>query len=71
MKTYLDNKESGKFSAVVYDLFSVPSFYYAQVYKLIHGMRVTETDMKFYMEGQIAKFYHPLIYVNSILNYDK
>lgn len=71
MKTYLDNKERGKFSAVVYDLFSVPSFYYAQVYKLIHGMRVTETDMKFYMEGQIARFYHPLIYVNSILNYDK
>ena len=71
MKTYLDNKERGKFSAVVYDLSSVPSFYYAQVYKLIHGMKVTETDMKFYMEGQIAKFYHPLIYVNSILNYDK
>lgn len=64
MKTYLDNKERGKFSAAVHNLFSVPSFYYAQVYKLIHGMKVTETDMKFYMEGQIAKFYHPLTFVN-------
>lgn len=71
MKVYLEEKYRGKFSAVVYDLFSVPSFYYAQVYKLIHGMDVNETDMKFYMEGQIARFYHPLTYVNSILNHDK
>lgn len=45
------------------DLFSVPSFYYAQVYKLIKGLELNVSDMKFYMEGQIAKFYHPLIYI--------
>lgn len=61
MKVYLGNKDD---NSDIYKLFSVPSFYYAQVYKLINGMKVTETDMKFYMEGQIAKFYHPLIYIN-------
>lgn len=67
MKTSVELKNKGEFNAVSYDLFSVPSFYYAQVYKLIHGLPVNETDMKFYMEGQIARFYYPLIYINSIL----
>lgn len=67
MKTSVDYKDRGKFNAVSYDLFSVPSFYYAQIYKLIHGLPINETDMKFYMEGQIARFYHPLVYINSIL----
>lgn len=67
MKTSVELKDRGKFNSVSYDLFSVPSFYYAQVHKLIHGSPINETDMKFYMEGQIARFYHPLIYINSIL----
>lgn len=56
-KTYHD--ENGK-----YNIFSVPSFYYAQVYKLINGLELNEMDMKFYMDGQIVKFYHPLTYID-------
>lgn len=64
MKIYIGEKHNKVFGNITYDLFSVPSFYYAQIYKLIHGQEPNETDMKFYMEGQIARFYHPLTYIN-------
>lgn len=60
LKKYIEKEQN-------YDLFSVPSFYYAQIYKLIHGQELNEADMKFYMEGQIAKFYHPLTYINKTI----
>lgn len=64
LKKYIEKEQNKVLVDITYDLFSVPSFYYAQIYKLIHGQELNESDMKFYMEGQIAKFYHPLTYIN-------
>lgn len=38
----------------------VPSFYYAQVYSWLKGVPIQEEDLLFEMEGQVAKFIHPI-----------
>lgn len=38
----------------------VPATYYPQVYKLLNGMEIIESDLIFYYEHELAKFLHPL-----------
>lgn len=48
-----DNKDT--------ELKNVPSYYYAQMYKVIHNLALTENDLLFLMAEQLAKFLQPLI----------
>jgi hypothetical protein len=42
------------------ELMGVPNFYYAQVYKLLNGFELRETDKIFYHNNQVAQFIHYL-----------
>lgn len=42
------------------ELMTVPSFYFAQIYKLINKQKLREEDLLFYMENQLATFKYPL-----------
>lgn len=42
------------------DLKSVPSYFYAQVYKLLNGMDLNEKDLLFWHNDQPAKFLYPI-----------
>lgn len=38
----------------------VPATYYPQVYKLLNGMEINDSDLVFYYEHELAKFMYPL-----------
>ena len=38
----------------------VPATYYAQVYKLLGGMEINDSDLVFYYEHELSKFLYPL-----------
>lgn len=46
-------------------LYCCPNIYYAQVYKLINNMPLTENDLVFYNNHELAKFLNPLKYVQK------
>ena len=41
-------------------LHCVPDTYYPQVYKLLNGMEINDSDLVFYYEHELAKFMYPL-----------
>lgn len=43
----------------------IPSTYYPQIYKLINGLDVTNNDLVFYYEHELATFLNPLVKVNN------
>lgn len=43
-----------------YEIMTVPSFYFAQVYKLLKGDEINEYDLVFYMENQLASFHNKI-----------
>lgn len=38
----------------------VPATYFPQVYKLLHGMEISDSDLVFYYEHELCKFLNPL-----------
>lgn len=47
------------------ELKSVPSFFYAQVHKLLNGMELNDYDLMFWSNDQPAKFMYPLQLVET------
>jgi hypothetical protein len=39
---------------------AVPATYYPQVYKLLNGMELSDSDLVFYYDHELAKFMYPL-----------
>ena len=38
----------------------VPATYFPQVYKLLNGMEISDSDLVFYYEHELCKFLNPL-----------
>jgi len=55
IKSEVPYSENGKIK-----IKSCPTTYYSQVYKLLIGQELTEKDLVFYYENQLAKFLEPL-----------
>lgn len=47
------------------ELYCCPSIYYPQIYKLINGFDVTDNDLVFYNNHELAKFLQPLELINK------
>ena len=45
-------------------LHCVPATYYPQVYKLLNGMKINDSDLVFYYDHELSRFLYPLELVN-------